>query len=316
MGLFDGYQRGAAAAKADGGENKLTARALEEFARNGFGLMPGAQNREDEFRRGYSETYETIARDAQRNVPVQITSQVTATDFIQPIQGDFTMATHSASSQTGGYSALTLEAQRDLFISLRDYLVSFNTGLSNANQKYKHQMEALEVGLIKNFHSRLKQEHYEPTTAANSNIGDFIVRNSSPDLWKQISHINAQIVQFGGSSEDQKYTNLLDGIVKPDMSIGSTSVDPRSWEGQIELLSNLISFLMRLEVSFSLFQVNYRTKVGLLEGVLMENPYEEFVENHMKPTIQGIQKIREFIQNTTIPFIHSIIATIENRISM
>lgn len=226
------------------------------------------------------------------------------------------MATHSASSQTGGYSALTLEAQRDLFISLRDYLVSFNTGLSNANQKYKHQMEALEVGLIKNFHSRLKQEHYEPTTAANSNIGDFIVRNSSPDLWKQISHINAQIVQFGGSSEDQKYTNLLDGIVKPDMSIGSTSVDPRSWEGQIELLSNLISFLMRLEVSFSLFQVNYRTKVGLLEGVLMENPYEEFVENHMKPTIQGIQKIREFIQNTTIPFIHSIIATIENRISM
>jgi hypothetical protein len=133
MGLFDGYQRGAAAAKADGGENKLTARALEEFARNGFGLMPGAQNREDEFRRGYSETYETIARDAQRNVPVQITSQVTATDFIQSTQGDFTMATNQ-----------TVEQQIAILKEMGRYIWQLQNALQEASNNYDQQMKSME----------------------------------------------------------------------------------------------------------------------------------------------------------------------------
>lgn len=310
MGLFDGYQRGAEAAKADGGKNKLTARALEEFARNGFGLIPGAQNREDEFRHGYSETYQAMARDTQRDVPVHFSTSTTSTAFNQSTQGDFTMSNNQPAN---GVNGLTLEAQRDLFISLRDYLIQFEVGLSKANFKYKNQMQALESVLISNYHFRLMQEHVEPIITANSDIGNSILTNNAPILWNHISSINAQIVRFGGSTDDQKFTNLLAGIVKPDLSTGSTSVDPYSWGSQIELLDNLIGFLRRLEVSFSLFQIDYRQKVGLLEGILMKNDYNAFVEKHMDPTIQSIQKIREYIQSETIPFVNSIISEIQNR---
>jgi hypothetical protein len=139
MGLFDGYQRGAEAAKADSGENKAVKRVLEEFARNGFGLIPGAQNREDEFRRGYTETYDTLTRDAQRNVPVHDTT------------GASPLPTQSASSPqtTQGNSApmatnQTVEQQIELLKEMGRYIWELKNALETASNTYDKQMKGME----------------------------------------------------------------------------------------------------------------------------------------------------------------------------
>lgn len=172
MGLFDGYQRGAAAAKADGGENKLTARALEEFARNGFGLMPGAQNREDEFRRGYSETYETIARDAQRNVPVQITSQVTATDFIQPTQGDFTMATNQNIQQS-------IELLHEMGRIVRNYKDALSDARIAFENEIKNRVGQGMDATVNDFY----ENHVADVSKRIKSSEDYLIDEALPKLW-------------------------------------------------------------------------------------------------------------------------------------
>ena len=176
MGLFDGYQRGAASAKADGGENKLTARALEEFARNGFGLMPGAQNREDEFRRGYSETYETIARDAQRNVPVQVTSQstshVTATDFIQSTQGDFTMATNQ-----------NIEQSIELLHEMGRIVRTYKDALADARVAFENKIKDRVGEGMDATVNQFYENHVVDVSQQIKSSEDYLMDKALPKLW-------------------------------------------------------------------------------------------------------------------------------------
>lgn len=176
MGLFDGYRRGSQAAKADGGKNKLPMRALQEFAKNGFGLTPGAEIREAEFRRGYSETYETITRDAQRNVPVQIASSVLPSH--PPIQGTFTMTTNTSVDQ-----------QIALLKEMGRYIWQLKGALEEASNTYDQQIKGMEGQGMDKTISDFYDAHVTLLRKNLRLVEDGLTEEALPSLQKIIHHL-------------------------------------------------------------------------------------------------------------------------------
>lgn len=177
MGLFDGYQRGSQAAKADGGKNKLPMRALQEFAKNGFGLTPGAEIREAEFRRGYSETYETLTRDAQRNLPVKMTSSFSPPSH-QPLQGGFTMTTNTSVDQ-----------QIEILKEMGRYIWQLKSALQEASNTYDQQMKGMEGRGLDKTVNDFYNTHVTPLRKHLHLVEDGLTDEALPSLQKIIQHL-------------------------------------------------------------------------------------------------------------------------------
>jgi hypothetical protein len=176
MGLFNNYQHGSETAKADDGENKLALRALQELAKNGFGLIPGAQNREDEFRRGYSETYEALARDAQRDVPVHETSSTAANS--PSTQGGSTMATNQ-----------TVEQQIALLKEMGRYIWQLKNALEQASTTYDTAMKGMEGRGMDATVSQFYDVHVVPLQNHLKLAEDGLADEALPSLQKIIQYL-------------------------------------------------------------------------------------------------------------------------------
>lgn len=290
--MSDEYSKGAKAAAQDDPHNRLASRAFGQLAKNAFGLLPGSQAREDEYRDGYRDTHRAMAADRQRTLNVQ------------PAAGGPSLNNPGGSmtpQNRGASGALSYAAQMGLLAELKAYLLAFDDGLDDVDRKYRSQMDALDGVMMREDHNLLVSDHMEPTCLGVRRVQEWIVGGSVPAL-------NAQMAHFGGAADAGGSSHNLE----PDLGYGASYGNERSWQGQAELLYELKAFLGRLEVSLSMFQVNYRQKVAGLADV-MQDDHAEFVEHHMEPTVAMIQGLREFIAESSVPTVMRLIEQIESR---
>lgn len=290
--MSDEYRKGADAAAQDFPHNRLASRAFGQLAKNAFGLLPGSQAREDEFRDGYRDTHRTLSTDQHRTLTTQ--SKTPGNFNSQP-------PTAMAQSTQNAGSALSYAAQKALLGELKSYLLAFNDGLRDVDHKYRTQMDALDGVMMREDHNLLVSDHMEPTCSGIRRVQEWIEGGSVPALSAQIAH-------FGGAADSGGTSHNLE----PDLGYTSAYGNERSWQGQAELLYELKAFLGRLEVSLSLFQVNYRQKVAGLADIMLDD-HAEFVEHHMEPTVSMIQGLREFIAENSVPTVLRIIEQIDSR---
>lgn len=289
--MSDEYRKGTESASQDFPHNRLASRAFGQLAKNAFGLLPGSQAREDEFRDGYRDTHRAMSADRQRTLN------------IQPASGGIPLSSSGSNMTTQNRSAsgaLSYAAQMGLLADLKSFLLAFNAGLDDVDRKYRSQMDTLDGVMMREDHNLLVSDHLEPTCRGIRRVQEWIVTGSVPAL-------NAQMAHFGGAADASGSHNL-----EPDLGYGASYGNERSWQGQAELLHELKAFLGRLEVSLSLFQVNYRQKVAMVEDIMQED-HAEFVEHHMEPTVSMIQGLREFIADNSVPTVMRLIEQIESR---
>lgn len=186
MGLFDGYKRGAEAAKLDAGENKLASRSIKEFAKNGLGLIPGAKNREDEFRKGYVETNQQIIRDAQRDVPIHESNELShvgkgaASRSTKTQQGKQTMASNRS-----------VDEQIEMLKEMGRYIWALKGALEEASINYEREIKGMEGRGMDATVGRFYDVHVIPLLNHLKLAEDGLSDEALPSLKKIIDHLEA-----------------------------------------------------------------------------------------------------------------------------
>ena len=171
--MSDDYRKGTEAAAQDYPHNRLPSRALGQLAKHGFGLMPGSQARETEFRDGYRDTYRAKSTDAQRTITTQSSTS-----------GNSSMS----NSQNHG-SHLAYGSQIELLQELQAYLRRFEAGLSKVDMDYRQKVEYLGGMMMREDHAEFIENHLSPAHALIIQLRQLIMEESVPALERVVQHL-------------------------------------------------------------------------------------------------------------------------------
>lgn len=200
--MSDDYRKGAEAAAQDFPHNRLAARALGQLARNGLGLLPGAQAREAEFLEGYRDTHRARSSDAQRVHSVRTVEETAVQSGMATVSsGGFPMSSsqqisHGVTSQVAsihdrgpGGSTLGYASQVELLQELRAYLLRFEAGLAKAGADYQQKVAYLEGMMMREDHAEFTENHLAPALMLMHQLRELLMEESVPALERVIGHL-------------------------------------------------------------------------------------------------------------------------------
>lgn len=192
--MVDDYRKGTEAAAEDFPHNRLASRALGQLAKNGFGLLPGAQAREAEFRDGYRDTHRAKSTDSQRVIQAKLGGTPSADSSSTQTEGPAMSSSRSYANQVaaqvnsvhnnagGSSGTLSYQAQVDLLQELRAYLLRFETGLDKAASDYRQKVAYLEGLMMQEDHRGFEQNHLAPALSLINQLRQLIMDESVPVL--------------------------------------------------------------------------------------------------------------------------------------
>jgi hypothetical protein len=194
--MADDYRKGADAASTDFPRNRLASRALGQLAKNAFGLLPGAQAREQEFMDGYRDTHRMLATDEQRFLQTKIVPSSPASS--QPpnsSSGSPTMSrrdlVNRVSAQSYGITSsgggvADYNHQMELLMQLIAYLQSFEDGMQDAQAGYRQRVEELGQEMMVQDHRHFLEEHLQPAESLLNGLRALLINESVPYLQRKI----------------------------------------------------------------------------------------------------------------------------------
>ncbi|WP_295386132.1 hypothetical protein [uncultured Thiodictyon sp.] len=157
-----------------GGDNRLAARAARRLLDLGS-YLPGAENRDDEYRRGYLAGFEDEVR-VQRVTPAA-------------------PGTPRPTGAAAMSNATSFAHQIELLQSLRHYLSEFQERLQGVSANYQRKVDALhaEGGLMDETYRDLVEQQVSETRALIERLVEHIGANDIPAVQREIGYLEQKL---------------------------------------------------------------------------------------------------------------------------
>jgi len=171
--FYEGYKLGALDGKS--GDNKLASRSFKRLVSKIGSWLPGAENRDAQFREGYLTGFNDKVRTIQ-------TSNIAPNNTTLPATGG-TMS-----------SSTSFSHQVELLLGLKQYLNDFQDRLSGVSANYERKLNELHgAGLMEETYQRYSANELTQTKAMIARLIEHIEQSDLPAVNKEIAYLEQKI---------------------------------------------------------------------------------------------------------------------------
>lgn len=178
------YSKGQKLGQQDGatGDNKLAFRSFKRLITEVGSWLPGADNRDAEFRAGYKDGFRDRVRTLQTTPAETATSSTHRNRQNQPANGG--SMSHSTS----------FRHQVELLQGLKQYLSDFQERLLGVSSNYQRKLDELHsAGLMDETYKRYVERELAETQAMIKRLVDHIDANDIPTVERETSYLEQKL---------------------------------------------------------------------------------------------------------------------------
>ncbi|MCX7087718.1 MAG: hypothetical protein NTV00_06645 [Methylococcales bacterium] len=308
------FTKGYALGQQDGGngENKLPLRSFTRLFTNPASYLPGAQNRDAEWVKGYRTGFE----DQVRTVNVRSCPEETAMSIESASSGMHNMDILPENSGSSGKQSL------DYQISVAESLLSLMSNAANVidatGEQFNHLVQAHE-DWVSDFMEIFVEEHLRPRL---QQLGEVYMALSSEDVSEIRSIINSLMSlkhgASGGKHATQMFTSVTLGLVDGLSQIGGAvgcGDQVNSYATQIAVSQSLKRVLTALLEHLNTLGATLNQRVNEHDELMSED-FNKFYRKHAEPRLEQLSKLYRAVENEDIPMLEDIICRLidaENR---
>jgi hypothetical protein len=298
------FSKGYTLGQKDGqsGENRLPSRSFSRLFTHAGSYLPGAENRDAEWVKGYRAGFEDQVRTL--NVKLHPEEQAMSIESLTSGKRHIEILPENPGSSAKN----SLDYQISVAESLLSLMGNAANVLDATGEQFSHLVQA-HADWMNDFMALFVEEHMRPRLRQ---LGEIYLALTNEDVREIRSIINSLMSLKYGAKGGQYATQLfnavtlglVDGLSQIGGAVGSGQVN--SYATQIEVSESLKRVLMALLGQINRLGTTLNQRVNEHDE-LMNEDFDKFYRNHAEPRLAQLSKLYRAVASEDIPVLEDII---------